>query len=341
MSDYQVREMNDESNWEDFVTAQPEANFLHSWNWGKFNQRIGKDIIRFGVYRSQHLCGVVLAIIEEAKRGRFIVVPAGPLLEWDDDEATKACFDAIRKFAKSKRAVFVRIRPQLIDTDTNRARFSELGLHVAPMYLHAEHTSQLDLTWNQDDILAAMRKNTRYEIRKSEKLGIRIETTTDEAKLRDFYNLQIETSKRHNFIPFTYEYLHEQFKVFKQDNQVVLYSSYLENELLAQAFVIFYGKEAAYHYGASTEKARKFPGAYALQWRAILDARDRGMERYNFWGVTKPEEKDHRFYGVSVFKRGFGGKDIIYLHAHDMIINKPRYLVNYIVEVIRKRRRRV
>ncbi|KKQ29069.1 MAG: hypothetical protein US43_C0009G0016, partial [Candidatus Levybacteria bacterium GW2011_GWA1_37_16] len=50
---------------------------------------------------------------------------------------------------------------------------------------------------------------------------------------------------------------------------------------------------------------------------------------------------DHRFAGLSLFKRGFGGEDFQYLPAQDLIINYPRYLINYFIEQLRKKIRRV
>ena len=65
------------------------------------------------------------------------------------------------------------------------------------------------------------------------------------------------------------------------------------------------------------------------------------MTRYNFWGVSPAENRNHRFYGISIFKRGFGGKDFEYLHAQDLVISYSKYIVNYVVETARKRLRNV
>ena len=72
-----------------------------------------------------------------------------------------------------------------------------------------------------------------------------------------------------------------------------------------------------------------------------MEAKRRGMKRYNLWGVAPLENAKHRFYSLSVFKRGFGGEDVSYLPAQDLVINYPKYLINYAVERIRKLRRRV
>ena len=106
------------------------------------------------------------------------------------------------------------------------------------------------------------------------------------------------------------------------------------------AFIIFYGQEAVYHYGASTDEGRKYPGAYLIQWEAIREAKKRGMKAYNFWGVAPESEKDHRFSGLSLFKRGFGGSDVKYLQAQDLVIDKNRYLINFWIEKVRRKLRR-
>ncbi|MDO8639344.1 MAG: peptidoglycan bridge formation glycyltransferase FemA/FemB family protein, partial [bacterium] len=192
---------------------------------------------------------------------------------------------------------------------------------------------------SEEELLVQMRKTTRYEIKKALKENIKIIKETNPSDIKKFYDLQIETSKRQKFVPFSYKFLYEQFKVFSENGNALLYKAEFEKKLLAQAFVIFYGKEAVYHYGASTDEGRRHPGAYLIQWEAIKEAKKRGITRYNFWGVAPLDKTDHRFAGLSLFKRGFGGEDFEYLNAQDLIINKPKYFINYIIESLRNRLR--
>ena len=53
------------------------------------------------------------------------------------------------------------------------------------------------------------------------------------------------------------------------------------------------------------------------------------------------KETKHRFYGVSVFKRGFCGQEVAYLHAHDLVINRSGYLIDLIIETARKHIRHI
>lgn len=336
----EVKEVIEKIEWESFLGKHPEANFLQSFAWGQFHKNLGKKVSLLGFYKDGTLVGVMLSIVEPARRGRYLTVPGGPIIDWNNKALVAFFVEEIKKIGKENKCVFVRVRPQLESDEVSRSMFKSLGFRSAPVHLHAELTSQLGLNVSEEELLGKMRKNTRYEVRKAQSLGIKIETTTDEKKIKDFYDLQISTSQRKGFVPFSYKFLLEQFKVFAAEGNALLYSAFHGKTKLAQAFIIFYGQEAVYHYGASTPEGRKYPGAYLIQWEAIMEAKRREMTRYNLWGVAPEENKNHRFYNLSVFKRGFGGQEVEYLHAQDLIIDKPRYLLNLAVEIVRKKIRR-
>ncbi|MCX6765289.1 MAG: peptidoglycan bridge formation glycyltransferase FemA/FemB family protein [Candidatus Nealsonbacteria bacterium] len=104
---------------------------------------------------------------------------------------------------------------------------------------------------------------------------------------------------------------------------------------------------AFYHHGASLSKFNKIPVSYLLQWEAIKEAKKRGCILYNFWGIA-PEiasESDaskskHPWAGLSLFKMGFGGYRKDYVKTQDYPITLKYYL-NYIIEKIRKIKRRL
>ena len=339
MSEIITKQIENKKEWEDFLSKHDEVNFLQSWYWGEFHKNLSQKIQRTGFYQNNKLKGVMLSIVEKAKRGRHLIVPAGPIINWENKEIVSAFVKEIKKIAFLNDCAFIRVRPQLLSNDFSKKFFKDLGFVSAPMHLHAQLTSQLDITKPEEQLLKNMRKTTRYEIKKAEKEKIKIITSADSKDIKKFYNLQVETSLRQKFTPFSYEYLYEQFKIFAQNNLAFLYSAYLGKELLAQAFIIFYGQEAVYHYGASTSEGRNHPGAYLIQWEAIREAKKRGIKKYNLWGVASNPK--HRFYGLSIFKRGFGGEDVDYLQAQDLVINYPRYLINLAIEKLRKLRRRV
>ena len=340
MAEITVKIIDNKDIWETFLISHTEANFLQSWLWGEFHSSLGHKVHYSGFYRGELLVGVMLSVVEDARRGRYLTVPGGPIINWQDQSVVQAVVNEMRRIGKLENCVFVRVRPQITETPENAKLFSDLSFRSAQMHLHAELTSQLDITADDSTILSGFRKNTRYELKQARKRGNVVTTSTDPEIIDGFYELQLQTAQRHGFVPYGKNFLKEQFRVFAGANKALLYQAHTsDGKLIAQAFIIFYGQEAAYHYGASTELGRSEPGAYLIQWEAIKEAKHRGMTRYNFWGVVKPEQTKHRFYGVTVFKRGFRGQDVEYLHARDLILSKTKYAPNYVVESIRKHKR--
>lgn len=330
-----------QTEWEQGIAAFPEANFLQSFSWGVFNQRMEKNVERLQVVLKDKVVAQVSMVIEDARRGRYLAIAGGPLLDWSNLDLVTEVFTQIQKKALQQKCVFIRFRPQVVSSEVSSQTLRALKAVTAPMHLTADLTLQLNLSRSDDELLMDMRKNTRSAIRKAERLGITTDVSTNVEDIRRFYEEEKKVAERQGFIPFSYEFLHTQFQVFLESNQVELVHAYSpENELLASAFVIFYNSEAVYHYGISTELNSKLPGSYACQWRAIIEAKKRGCTRYNFWGIAPKDESDHRFAGVSLFKRGFGGEEVPYLEAQDIALS-PIYWVTYLFEYLRKKYRRL
>lgn len=330
-----------ENQWESFILKFPEANFLQSWYWGEFHRSLGKDVVRLVIESDNEVLILAQIVVEKARRGTYLTIAGGPLFKLEDSKYFARFVTEIKKLAVQKKASFIRVRPQLYKSDEVEKVFSANGFVSSPMHLTADLTIQLDLNLGAEQLLKEMRKNTRYEIRRSQKLGIKTKISTDSNLLKSFYQHQLVLAEKHKFVPFSEEFLSKQFVEFKKHDLVELISSYDENDnLLASAFIIFYNDEAVYHYGISTLDNQKLPGSYACQWRAIERAIERGCNRYNLWGVAPLDQPDHRFAGVSIFKRGFGGKEVEYLAAHDLATS-PKYYLTKFFEDLRRRYRRL
>ena len=283
---------------------------------------------------------VAQLVLEKAKRGTYFTLAGGPLLDWNDEVVRTFLFEKIKTLAKEYSADFIRLRPQELESAQMQTILKNIAARPSPMHLTADVTLELDITQTPEELLAQMRKNHRSAIKKAEKLGITVTQTTDPGAIKEFYEQQLMVAQKHGFVPFSYDFLHEQFKAFAADNQVMLFHSYHEGQLLASAFVIFYNKEAVYHYGVSTLANEKLPGSYACQWAAILEAQNRGCTTYNFWGIAPENSKDHRFAGVTLFKTGFGGTTVTYTHSHDIPLSW-KYTVINLFELFRKKIRRL
>lgn len=327
-------------DWSVALKEYPEANFLQSPEWGKVNDLIGhKVIVEHNLAdedgtnsEAPHFwCQM---IVKNAKRGRYLEIPGGPLLDWGNEEAKQFVFQKIRAVAEREKCVFVRIRPQLRVSESRK--LSGLELKKAPMHLHAEHTIMLDLTKSEELLLSEMRRQTRYEVRRADKLGMNVQWTSDEQKYREFHQVQVETAERQHFIPPDLKTLLAEREAFGENARLYIAST-SDDEPVAYGLILINGNEAEYFEAASTNLNHKLPGAYALQWQVIKDLKKLGIWRYNLWGIAPPNQPEHRYAGVTTFKKGFGGEMVEFVAAHDLIIKHNKYLINQAVETIRKK----
>lgn len=323
------------TKWEDIIKKYPEANFLQSPEYARMNEILGCKVYAEDFDGKAY----VLMIIRNAKRGRYMEIPCGPLVDWSDSKLVKAVLDKIVETAKKEKCVFVRMRPQLSANDKNLKLLEKLGLKKSPMHLAAEHTVMIDLTKSEEELLANMRRQTRYEVRRADKVGIKVSSSNDEKVFEEFHKVQAETAKRQNFVPPSLKTLMAEREAFGKD--IVIYKATLEDEPVAYGLIIKNGLEADYYEAASTLLNRKMPGAYALLWQAMKDLKAEDYKRFNLWGIAPADQPNHRYAGVTTFKTGFGGEVVEFVPAHDLVISKMRYAADFAFETMRKKKRRL
>lgn len=333
------------TDWEKILSKHEEGNFLQSEQWARVNEKIGHKVV-MAVINKTGLCSM---IVKNAKRGRYLEIPGGPLIDWNNKKEVEAAVLEITKTAKYYHCVFARIRPQLRNSEENRKILKEAGFRVAPMHLAAEHTVILDLTKSEEAIYAEMRRQTRYEVNHSARLDLVVEKSNSVEIFKEFHQVQLETAKRQNFFPPDLKTLMAEREAFGDEawiyvaktgkNTVFKDKKYEPGLPIAYGLVIQNGPEAEYYEAASTDLHRVLSGAYALQREIIKDLKKQGIKRYNLWGIAPPNSPNHRYAGVTTFKKGFGGEVVEFIPAHDLILNKPKYLPNLIIENIRKKRR--
>lgn len=366
---FKIIDAENKTEWDEFVTSHKEANFLQSWDFYEFYKSRGNEVVRRIAVVDDELAmqpidgeqltessktaksaqpttrrkilAAYAGVVEKAKRGRHLAIAGGPILNWAKLDLVEAIFADMRAEGRKHDCVFVRVRPQLERSEQSLTLMEKLGAKPAPMYLSVEFAGVLDLNKSEDEILQGMRQRMRRALRKGAKNGITIEKSTNPDDIHEFYQIQLQTAGRHSFIAFSEDFLTKQFAAFAPHGEAVLYTAKLGDEILAQNFMIFYGNEASYHYGVSSELGTKLSGAPLLHMEAMRDARQRGIERYNFWGIVGEDETWHRFYGVSQFKRGFGVDELKYVPAHDLILKPGRYAVTKLIEGARKKKRHV
>lgn len=338
----EVREINDEKIWEKFILDQTYAIFLQSPQYGEFYKKLGERSWIFGIFDAGKLVGGTLAVTVHAKRGSFLFLPYGPVINEKKNrgEALKALTAHLSDFAISQKVDFLKAAPFWENNPTNQNLFRQFKYRNAPMHILAENTWLLDLNLSEENLLIGMEKTHRYLIRRCMKAGVTVLKTSEPKKLAEFSRLHDLTAQRHKFHRFSDEFIQNEYDCFAPRGEAVLIKGILpDGRVDSAAVIIFYGNMAAYRHGASANFDHKLPTSYLVQWEAIKEAKKRGLSWYNFWGIAPPNaNKTHPFYGITHFKKGFGGFNFNLLHCQDLPLTKKYYL-NWLVETFRSLRR--
>lgn len=346
--------------WDGFVVSRPEANCLQSWSMMEAHAKMGQQIVRRAVLEGGKIIGVYSGFVERAKKGTGLIIAGGPLVDLTKKSAIKMMLTDIKTQAQRLKCDFVRLRPQWEDSPESREILRENGAKKAPFYLSVEYAGVLDISGTEQQILAGFRQKARRAIRKAEAANLDISASVDPKEIDEFYQIELDHAKRQAYVPFSKKFLKTQFEVFAAHDEAKLFIARIGEKtnakdgaepqpsadqvgaVLAENFMIFYGQEASYLYGVSTRLGTEYSAAPLLHLQAIREAKKRGLTRYNFWGIVGVDETKHRFYGVSVFKRGFGISELKYAPAHDLIINPLRYYgIIYPLESLRRKFRKV
>jgi lipid II:glycine glycyltransferase (peptidoglycan interpeptide bridge formation enzyme) len=338
--------------WENFIQSQTEYTFLQSWNWGEFSATMGHKIFRLGIFENNELIGAALVVRIKAKRGTFLFVPHGPILiqnsKWNKSVANdgkiqnynkkvKILINYLKDIANEERCSFIRISSLLERSEKNWQMFRDLGFRKAPIHMHAESTLLLDITKSEEELLANMRKTTRYLIKRMGKEGVEI--NTENPPLGDaFLKLQEKVAERKHFIVFSKKQIKNEIKIFNTDAQLEIFNAAYNGKVIASALIIFYGYRAFYYQSASYTKNKNISAPYLLVWRAIQEAKKRNCKLFDFYGASPADKPNHPWAGPTLFKLGFGSERVNYLPAQDLILN-PRYWITYFIEVIRRVKR--
>ncbi len=271
---YELAIITSRNEWDSFLVDREQNALFQSWLWADVQHKLGGSVWRYGIYEGKKLRGIPLVVKVVARRGSFLQIRHGPIFDTQTKELWEWFLAEMKLLAKSQSVWFIRLNPLIENSLDNQKLFNSLGLRPAAIHaMDAEYTWVLPLEKSEEELLAGMRKTTRYEIRRAINAGVKVEKISDPNRLDQFFRLYEETMKRQDFVPN--RGIAEEFGIFAKDGKAVLFLGTYKGEVAAAAIVLFDGNQAIYHYGAST---RSDVGVSCfVQWEAIREAEKRGI----------------------------------------------------------------
>jgi peptidoglycan pentaglycine glycine transferase (the first glycine) len=266
--------------------------------------------------------------------GKYFYIPRGNILKIKDMNV-KNYFDNLIGLAKSNAAGWIRIEPVSEEILSLARKNINLPIIKAPHDMQPRELFIIDIAKSEEELLAAMKPKTRYNIRLAEKKDIKIIISSEKECVNRFCDLVEVTSARQGITPHPRNHYQKMFETISSEN-IKLYCAEFEGEIIAANIVIFFNKTVTYLHGASDDRFRNVMAPYLLQWRQIQDAKEAGATEYDFGGV-KITSLENNWAGITRFKQSFSPQTqaIEFPGAYDIVINTPKYYTYRIIQKIK------
>ncbi len=342
--------VNDASRWNAALAALPYHHILQSWEWGQFKSRWGWT----PRYYLDEDCAAAALVLRRTLVRRSLVrrtlsplrlnilyVPKGPALDYADSALVDRVLGDLIAVAKRDRAIFIKIDPDLNQAD--QAILLDRGWRYSAEQIQFRNTMLIDLQRSEDDLLAAMKPKTRYNVRLAQKKGVEVRAG-DLSDLDLLYRLYAETAQRDGFIIRPLDYYRDAWGSFIRSGLAQPLIAVVDRQAVAGLILFRFADRAWYMYGMSSSLHREKMPNHLLQWEAMRWAKAQGCTIYDLWGAPDELNESDSMWGVYKFKDGLGAEFAPHVGAHDFVISPLGYwlytkAMPRVLNVMRRRHR--
>lgn len=310
---------------------------LQSWEWGEFRKEWGNKVLRFQVKSGKVVDSLQLVITKIPKTNLGIgTVLRGPM-------PTKEAVDELVKIAKEQNLVFVKIEPNYVikkggiscaDEKKVVSLLKRSGA-IPGRTLFIPTTFWVDLSQDEQKLLASFHPKTRYNIRYAQRQGVEVVEDNSDKAFEKYIDLMRETVERQCFYAHSekyhrlmWKYLYTQPVTRNAKPIAHLLTAKYKGEIIT-TWILFVWKDFLYYpYGASTDKHKNVMANNLMMWEAIRFGKKLGLKTFDLWG-REPGK------GFTKFKEGYNPQIVEFLGTWDLVINKPIYYVYRLMEALR------
>lgn len=212
-----------------------KSHFLQSLSWGEF-AKIKKGLTPHYlglVNEEDELVGATLLLEKKLPMSyTYFYAPRGFVIDYNKKELVREMTKKVVDFAKSKKAIFVKIDPDLIKTQFNylneekqnpqyetlfntlkEVGFKHLGFTKNFETMQPRYTFRIDLNQPLEEIEEHFSKTTKQRIAKAIKLDTEV-TIGTKNDVKEFYHLMTLTENRKDFISYTEDYYETLYEIF-------------------------------------------------------------------------------------------------------------------------------
>lgn len=315
-----------------FVGGEAHSQFLQSYEWGEFQEKVGGSVFRIGVEDNGEIIASAKIIRKKLPIGKhYFYCARGPIVHEkikNRKEVLNLLFSEVERMGLKDGAMFLRFDP-IYNVDDHVTDIAGKDIKIIQTHsVQPPKTTYLDLSKTEEELLAKMHQKTRYNIRLAEKKGVKI-IEVDKSRFEEFWHLLDQTCGRDKFRPHGRNYYQAMLEL-PNDFLKLCFAEY-ENKPIAAGMFTFFGDTATYLHGGSSNDHRELMAPYLLQWKMIQLAKEKGFKYFDFHGIDEV-----KYPGVTRFKKNFGGEKITYPGTFDLVYDEGWYQIYKMIRKVRR-----
>jgi len=231
-------------------------------------------------------------------------------------------------FAKKYGVFAIRIEPEIDRHE--QPTLSRHGMNKARPIIPNPSTITLNISRDLKSIMTDLPQKGRYAIKRAERDGVIIKKVkSNEKNCQIMFELLSETADG-QFGIRSYDYYQTFWQRFERADLGQMFFAYVDDKVVAGAYAMVLGKKSTYKDGASVRQRTVYGASHLLQWHVIQWAKSRGATLHDFCGSPPSDEitnKDHKHYGIGLFKTAFSRNVVDYIGCYDLILKPAKYKV--------------
>lgn len=324
-----LHKQHDVSVWNVFV-HEHSGHPLQLWGWGTVKANHGWSVHRIQVEREGKIIGGAQILVRHLPwpLKAFAYIPRGPMIV--DPRYSDIVLRELADYSRTIGAVCLRVEPHLTEFHPPE------GWRKVDSTILLPHTLIVDLTRDEEAILAEIPSKRRYDIRKSSKALSKL-AVVDASEIESVLNVYKETAQRAGFLLHDDQYYRD-IAAELGDDSVIVGGYGPDGSLVAFTWLAVTEHVAFELYGGINTEGQRLRANYGLKWFAIQTMKRRGVRHYDFNGLLND--------GISEFKRNFAKETTHFVGTYEYGLS-PLYwiwakglpLVRKVLRMIRGRGR--
>ena len=227
----------DKEEYDNYVrNHQYKSHFLQSLSWGEFakvKKNLTPHYLGLTTEDNQLVAATLLLEKHLPMNMCYLYAPRGFVIDFNKKELLKTMTKKVVEFAKTRKAIFVKIDPDIIRKsydyqneeqelgydpevifdNIKKAGFKHLGFTKNFETSQPRYSFRINLQQSMEDIENHLSKTTKQRIAKSEKLETEVVIGTKN-DIKEFYHLMTLTESRKDFISYNEDYYETLYEIF-------------------------------------------------------------------------------------------------------------------------------